>query len=190
SRQDDDQYVELYNKGNSAVNVGAWKFIAGISFTFPSNTIINPDTYLVVARNASRLRTNYSNLGPANLLGDFGGKLSHRGERIALAMPDLVIATNNHGVLTTNTAYPVVVEVLNASGVNQIANSSFESGVTGWTAEGTEDKSGLETSGGYTGTKSYHVRAIERGDNQVNRIRVPLISALPTTGATTATIRA
>ena len=80
------------------------------------------------------------------------------------------------------------VEVLNASGVNQIANSSFETGATGWTAEGTEDRSGIENSGGYNGGKCYHVRAVDRGDNQMNRIRVPLKAALP--ASTPATIRA
>src|ERR1043166_2692495 len=111
SLNDDDQFLELYNKGNHAVNLGGWKFIAGISYTFPSNTIINPDSYLVVARNAARLATNYNNLGPGNLLGDFGGKLGHGGERIALAMPDLVVKTNSQGVLITNTVYAVVNEV-------------------------------------------------------------------------------
>src|SRR5262249_6454944 len=59
-----------------------------------------------------------------------------------------------------------------------IANSSFESGATGWTAEGTEAGSGLETSGGYNSARSYHVRAVDRGDNQVNRIRTPLSTVL------------
>src|SRR5207247_10061571 len=36
SLNDDDQYVELYNKGNSAANLGGWKFLYGINFTFPS----------------------------------------------------------------------------------------------------------------------------------------------------------
>src|SRR5439155_13341521 len=79
-------------------------------------------------------------------------------------------------------------EVINVNGVNVLANSSFETDASGWTAEGTEDRSGLETSGGYNSTKSYHVRAVERGDNQVNRIRAPLSSAV--TAGTTATIRA
>src|SRR5207249_1098270 len=91
--------------------LGGWRFISGINFTFPSNTILNPDKYLVIARNASRLGTNYSNLGPGNLLGNFGGKLSHSSDRIALAMPELVVKTNNHGALVTNTLYAVVNEV-------------------------------------------------------------------------------
>ena len=80
------------------------------------------------------------------------------------------------------------VEVLTATGVNLIANSTFESGVAGWTAEGTEEQSGLELTEGYNSARSYHVRASDRGDNQVNRIRTPLTAA-QASGATV-TIRA
>jgi len=266
----DDQYVELYNQGANAVNLGGWKFISGISYTFPSNTMIAPDGYLVVARNASRMLTNYGNLNAGNLVGDFGGSLAGRGERLALTMPDLVIATNSQGQLATNVVYPVVnevtygtggrwgqwshgggsslelidpradnslapnwadsdethkapwtiisatgtidngnvpadelqvllqgvgeclvdnVQVLNASSNNLIANSSFESGASGWTAEGTESSSSLESSEGYLSSKSYHLRAVEKGDNQVNRVRT-LLTAPLAAGATNVTIRA
>ena len=53
SLNDDDQYVELYNRGANPVNLAGWQFVSGISFAFPSNTIVQPDGYLVVARNAS-----------------------------------------------------------------------------------------------------------------------------------------
>ncbi|MEO7677554.1 MAG: CotH kinase family protein, partial [Verrucomicrobiota bacterium] len=80
------------------------------------------------------------------------------------------------------------VEVLSA-GNNLVANSTFESGATGWTAEGTEAGSSLETTGGFSSSRSYHLRAVERGDNQVNRVRTPLSSAL-SAGTTDVTIRA
>src|SRR5438445_733246 len=59
----------------------------------------------------------------------------------------------------------------------------------GWTAEGTESQSALETSEGFNSSKSYHVRAADHGDNEVNRIRVLLSSALAS-GATNVTISA
>ncbi|HMJ65691.1 MAG TPA: CotH kinase family protein, partial [Candidatus Binatia bacterium] len=80
------------------------------------------------------------------------------------------------------------VEVLTGGGVNLIANSTFESGAAGWTAEGTQEPSGLETSEGYNSSRSYHIRATDRGDNQVNRIRTPLTTAQP--AGVTNTIRA
>ncbi len=270
SLNSDDQYVELYNRGAAAVDVSGWKFTSGITFTFPKKTSIPVDGYLVVARNAARMLTNYPNLNAGNLVGDFGGSLSGKGERLALAMPDPVVTANSEGIVTTNVIYPVVnevtygtggrwgqwssgggsslelidpradnslapswadsdetqkapwavfsakgtidngdvaadelqillqgageclvddVQVLTAAGANLIANSSFEAGAGGWTAEGTEANSSLETTEGYNGSRqSYHVRAVDRGDNEVNRVRTPLTSALAS-GTQNVTIR-
>ena len=38
SEDDDDEYVELFNRGASAVSVGTWAFTAGISYTIPAGT--------------------------------------------------------------------------------------------------------------------------------------------------------
>src|SRR5207245_7300676 len=81
------------------------------------------------------------------------------------------------------------VQVLNASSNNLIANSSFESGAIGWTAEGTESSSSPESGEGYLSSKSYHLRAVEKGDNQVNRVRT-LLTAPLAAGTTNVTIRA
>jgi hypothetical protein len=80
------------------------------------------------------------------------------------------------------------VEVRTPNNVNLIANSTFESGTTGWTAEGTQQLSGSETTEGFDSARSYHIRATDRGDNQVNRIRTPLTS--PQSAGATLTIRA
>ncbi len=269
SGDSDDQYIELYNRGDTTMDVSGWMLQDGIQFTFPAQTAIAAGQYLVVARNAARMRTNYSNLSSQSLLGNFEGKLAGSGERVALSMPDLMIATNSAGVKTTNIIHIVVdevtyqdggrwgqwsdgggsslervnpwsdgrlapnwqdsdetrnapwtmitatgrvdngdvnpdqlqvllqgagecliddVEVLDANGVNHIANGTFEGNANGWTAEGTESGSSWESSEGFNSANSYHVRAIDRGDNQVNRIRVPLTTAL--NSGSTATIRA
>ena len=270
SEDDDDQYIELHNRGGSPVNLGGWRLKDGINFTFPTNTTLSAGGYVVVARNVGQLLTNYPNLTPAKVLGGFGGRLSHGGERVALTMPDTVTSTNNSGAVTTNLIHIVMdevtygtggrwpqwtdgggsslelmdprahhrlasnwaasdetqkapwtvvsatgtidngsttadqlqvllqgageclidnVQVLTAGGANLIANSTFETGATGWTAEGTESPSGLDTSEGYGSSRSYHVRTVDRGDNQVNRIRTPLTSSLAS-GTAGVTIRA
>jgi hypothetical protein len=74
------------------------------------------DSYLVVARNAAHLRTNYANLTAGNTLGDFSGKLSGGGERVVLTMPDTVVATNNNGVVVTNLIHIAVDEVTYGTG--------------------------------------------------------------------------
>ena len=47
----DGEFIELYNKGNSPVDVSAWSFSEGIDFYFPGGTIIPPKGYLVIAAN-------------------------------------------------------------------------------------------------------------------------------------------
>lgn len=88
SGSDDDEYIELYNRGAGAVNIGNWRITDGVSFTFPTNTIIPAGGYLVVGANASNLIAKYSQLAATNTVGNYSGKLSDRGERIALEMPE------------------------------------------------------------------------------------------------------
>ncbi len=108
SGDDDDQYVELYNKGTNAVDLSGWQFTAGISFSFPTNTTLAPDAYLVVARNLTHLFAKYPNLNERNTVGNFTGKLAHGGERLALAMPQ--------GLSGGKTVYAVEDEVTYGTG--------------------------------------------------------------------------
>ena len=270
TEDDDDQYIELYNRGTDPVNLGGWTIGNGVSFTFPINTWLAPDHYLVIARLAAQLLTKYPNLDATNTLGNYSGKLSGKGQRLALAKPDTLISTNHSGTVTTNLIQITVdevtygtggrwphwsdgggsslelvdprsnhrlapnwadsdethkapwtflsatgtidngdvtadqlqallagageclidnVQVFTPGGGNLIANSTFETDAAGWTAEGTESQSSLETTEGYLSGKSYHIRAVDRGDNEVNRVRTPLTTSLAS-GRTNVTIRA
>jgi hypothetical protein len=268
SGDDDEQYVELHNRTEQPVDLSGWRFTRGIDFTLPANTVLAPGGFLVVARNAARLRTNYAHLTAANCVGDFQGRLSHGGEALELARPCFDVRTNGtrrvtnkldvvmqtltfesggawprwadgggsslelcdprsdirlganwaasdetgkapwtlverRGVVdnlsTTADQLQVLlqgagecliddVEVRGATGANLIANSTFEAGAAGWTAQGTLSASGLKTNGGFNSPRSYHIRAVDRGDNQVNRIRTPLTASLAS--GTTATLKA
>jgi regulation of enolase protein 1 (concanavalin A-like superfamily) len=108
SDDDDDQYVELFNPGSKSVDLGGWRFVSGVDFTFPAGAALPAGGYLVVARQAARLQTNYAHLNSGNLVGDFKGKLSHNGERLALARP-LEVANPVSGEVTTR--YEIVDEV-------------------------------------------------------------------------------
>jgi hypothetical protein len=115
----DDEYVELYNKGTHPISLGGWKFVDGIEFTFPSNTVMNPDSYLVIARDATNLFARYPGvLNAGNTLGNFNKSLSNSGGRVALATPDLNVTTNKVGETVTNTVYVVVDEVTYGTGGN------------------------------------------------------------------------
>ncbi len=117
SGNDDDQFVELYNRGAATVNLGGWRFIAGIDFTFTENTLLGPGGYLVVAANSARLMSNHPSLNASAIAGTFKGRLSHGGERLALASPDSSIVTNAQtGTVITNHFYVVMNEVTYGDG--------------------------------------------------------------------------
>src|SRR5207244_11545424 len=69
-----------------------------------------------------------------------------------------------------------------------VNNRTFEAGATAWVSEGTQEQSDWQSSEGYNSANSFHVRAVARGDDEVNRIRTMLTS--PLTVGSTATIRA
>jgi hypothetical protein len=109
---DDDEYIELYNRGGQAVDVSGWRFVDGIDYIIPPGTGISSGGYLVIAKNAARLITNYDHLNSTNTKGDYDGALGNGGERIALAMVDYEITTNElSGQVRTNVHYVVVNEV-------------------------------------------------------------------------------
>jgi len=111
SENGDDEYVELFNRGAKTADLSGWRFTEGIDFTFPTNTTLAPDAYLVIARNATNLLVRYPQLSPQNTVGDFGGALSDAGERLALARPEDSITLNPDQTLTTNFYYVVVDEL-------------------------------------------------------------------------------
>src|SRR5262249_26119109 len=104
---DDDQYVELYNQGGSAVDLSGWRFTKGVDLTFPPSASLAAGGYLVVARNPARLLANYPSLSSANIFGPFNGSLAGSGERVALARPDFLVTTNLSGQVKTNTNHVV-----------------------------------------------------------------------------------
>ena len=107
----EEEYVELYNRGASPVPLGGWRFIDGIDFTFPSNTVLAAGGYLVVARNVTTLLAQHPGLSPGVAIGDFAGSLRNGGERIALAMPQRAVHADPPGPASTGTVWVVVNEV-------------------------------------------------------------------------------
>jgi len=82
---DELQYVELYNRGDTPVDLSKWKLGPGIEFEFPANTQLAGGAYVVVCRNTKTFAANY---GPdITVLGNFSGRLSHHSERLELLNP-------------------------------------------------------------------------------------------------------
>ncbi len=74
------EFIEFYNKGDSAVDMSGWEITDGVRFDFPSGTMIPPGGYVVVAADAQWCVDNYENV--TTPMGDFEGGLSNQGETI------------------------------------------------------------------------------------------------------------
>ena len=75
------EFIEIYNRGTTAVDLSGWRFVQAIDFTIPAGTTIPPDGYLVVAGDAEWMRATYGNIP---VVGDFSGHLSNHGEWLRL----------------------------------------------------------------------------------------------------------
>ncbi len=82
------EFVELYNRGTTSVNLSGWFFDKGITYVFPAGTTLAAHGYLIVAQNPAALRTKWASGAaavPANLIyGPFTGRLSGDGETLQL----------------------------------------------------------------------------------------------------------
>ena len=59
-----EEYVELYNRGATAVDLGGWYFTDGIRFTFPPNTFCRRiRTWSSGTRPASKRNTHHQRCG-------------------------------------------------------------------------------------------------------------------------------
>ena len=79
------QYVELYNtSSNATFDLSGWR-LQGLSYTFPSGSILGPTNFLVLAANIPAFAAAY---GATRLVLDtFDGSLSSDGELLTLLKP-------------------------------------------------------------------------------------------------------
>lgn len=53
------EYVELYNKSNTPVDVSNWLFTQGVEFTFPAGTVIPAGGHVVISENAAYFQSKF-----------------------------------------------------------------------------------------------------------------------------------
>jgi hypothetical protein len=87
SRLAKDEYLELINRTDLTIAVGGWQIAGGIDFKVPVGQLIPAGGFLVIAKDANRLRAAYPQLGDSNTIGDYSGSLSNRGERLRIERP-------------------------------------------------------------------------------------------------------
>ena len=83
--KDTKDWVELYNAGNSTVNLKNWIISDGgpeTGYVFPVDFIFSPGMYIVVCRDAAAFRQFWP--GITNITGDMGFGLSSSGDDINL----------------------------------------------------------------------------------------------------------
>ena len=80
------------------------------------------------------------------------------------------------------------LEMLPVGGVNVVPNGTFASGQGTWVFRGSHIRTSIDSTSGFGGGNGLRVRASSRGDSIINRLYVPLTSALSTSG--TGVIRA
>jgi hypothetical protein len=94
---DNYEYVELYNASTNLLDLTNVRLSDGIDFTFPNNFRMAPGTFAVAARSipdfAARYQTPSSAYYYSNIVvaGQYTGKLSDGGERIALLASNGVV---------------------------------------------------------------------------------------------------
>ncbi len=77
----DEEWIELYNKSDVAVDLSQWSLDEAVSWRAPAGTVLAPGAYLCLSNQAVAFALAHPGVP---VLGDFSGSLSNRGERIVL----------------------------------------------------------------------------------------------------------
>ncbi|MFM1769708.1 MAG: Inner spore coat protein [Verrucomicrobiota bacterium] len=76
-----EEFIELHNRGTTAVNLGGWRLAGGIDYVFPSGSLA-PGAYLAVAANLAAFTNKYP--GVTNVTGPWTGRLGNTENSIHL----------------------------------------------------------------------------------------------------------
>jgi len=89
-----EEWIELYNRSDYAVDLSGWQLDQAVRYTFGLNTVLGANEYLVVAKDVAVLQEKWPDV---RIVGDYSGKLSNRHEQIRLL--------DNHGNITDDVHY-------------------------------------------------------------------------------------
>jgi hypothetical protein len=76
-----EEWIELYNRGSTTVDLTGWRIDEGIDYDFAPGTTIAPGGYLVVANNKAALAAIYPTI---DIVGNFSNALANSGDRFVL----------------------------------------------------------------------------------------------------------
>jgi len=107
------EYMEIFNEQNSAIDISLWS-ISPIGFTFPSSTILQPNSHLVITCNKKELVKAYPTL--TAVIGDFNhttNGFSNNGDTITIRDKNSVIQLSFS--YTSSAPWPVLANGFGAS---------------------------------------------------------------------------
>ena len=82
------EWIELHNPTPDPINISNWSFTRGVTFTFPGNTFILPNSFMIVAADPATFNAAYSAVdNGTNVFGPWIGRLRNSGETIELSGP-------------------------------------------------------------------------------------------------------
>lgn len=116
SEDDDEEFVEIHNRGTNAVNLAGWRLRGGISFNFPAGTSLAAGAHAVVARSLADFSLTHPSVNPALVLGEYSGGLGNGGDVVRLTKPDELVSTNLQGQFVTNLIHIAMDEVAYGTG--------------------------------------------------------------------------
>lgn len=193
SEEDDEEFVEVFNRGTNAVDLGKWRLRGGVSFNLPTGTTLGAGGHLVIAANRTNLLAQHPGLSSVLTLGDFSGKLGNGGDTVTLQMPDDLVSTNALGQFVTNRIHIAVDSVTYGTGgrwgqwadgggsslerADPRAEATFapnwadsdETAKSDWT---TVEFTGLLDNGGMVGADQLHVILLGAGECLVDNVEV------------------
>ncbi len=77
--REDAEFIEIWNSGSNSIDVSFY-MLEGISYCFPSGTILNPDQRIVLVKDSLAFQEVFGGVS----FGEYEGKLSNTGEKIKL----------------------------------------------------------------------------------------------------------
>ena len=78
------EFIELTNAGTTVIQLANYQFSQGVEFVFPNGSILQPGSFLVIARDSTAVKQHY---GVQSVIGNYTGQLSNAGETIRLVDP-------------------------------------------------------------------------------------------------------
>ncbi|MCH2042914.1 MAG: lamin tail domain-containing protein, partial [Saprospiraceae bacterium] len=74
------EFIELQNQTKDYLDISRFKISGGIEYRFPKKTVLAPNAYLVLTKDAEDFETTYNQTA----FGEYKGKLSNKGEEIVV----------------------------------------------------------------------------------------------------------